>query len=299
MNAISTHFPCFPHLDALYPSNYVSNTTIEKIRSVAHSAITELAAALTLNIAFNVAFGYFMLPISAHLMTDLCKKALMAVGAMQIVKLWKACFPQTLNPNQETEKNPINFFTRIENGSRSLARLSIVNTATLKLSHYIHEFGHAGAALLCYLKADPDIIVRWYEGLTEYNISYGLTKFGEFLGEHYRLLFVTSAGLFTPVLCAMTEFAVAHHIHEKHPLISEMLNCHGISQILNLALYGYHAFIVPKSMLQNDFIFLWVMGDINPLIPISLIVAIPLCELIYFSGVINKYLKPKAKAMPT
>jgi hypothetical protein len=274
MEAISFYFPSLPAC----PSFHIPKKTFEKINSVAASALAELTAALALNLTINAAFGVFMLPHSAHFMTAVCGLAAVGLGALLVVKIWQTCFPS----QEVCQKTTLNFSVQMEGISRSLARLSIINTATLKLSHYIHEFGHAGAALLCYLQADPAIVVKWYEGMTTYNISYGLTKFGEFLGEHQAMLFVTSAGLFTPVIFALGEFTAAHLIHDNHPLASEMLNCHGVSQILNLALYGFQALDASLSILKHDFIRLWVMGGIHPLIPLTLIVALPLCTWMAF-----------------
>lgn len=269
MNIISAHLPSFP----TFSSFQTPKISYEKINLVVFSALAELSAALALNLTATTVLGIFMLPASAHFMTAACGLAGVVLGALLVVKIWQTCFP-----GQCTCQNvKINFAVHIENFSRSLARLSIINTTTLKLSHYIHEFGHAGAALLCYLQADPVVLVKWYEGMTSYNISYGMTKFGEFLGEHQAMLFVTSAGLFTPVVFAMGEFAAAHLLHESYPHMSEILNYHGIGQILSLALYGYQALGASKSILKHDFIRLWVMGGIHPVIPLALIIGLPLC----------------------
>jgi hypothetical protein len=277
-NFFALQFPLHSCLNSFNRSNFVPSLIMEKIRNVANSAFIELSAALILNLSFEVVFGFSILPRSSNLLSDLCAKALLCIVTLKAFKLWKACFSPT--KEEGVSQFPYSLFTFVETSCQKLARLSIVNTATLKLSHYTHELGHAAAAISCYIKADPSITVRWYEGLTEYNISYGLTSFGEFLGEHHALLFVTSAGLIAPVICAMSEFAIAHYIRKKNPLICQLLNYHGVSQILNLVLYGYQSLETSKMMLRNDFIFLWQMGDIHPLFPMSLMIAVPLCELI-------------------
>ena len=279
MQAISHYLPS-PTIPAIFtPSNYVSNKTMEKISAVTRNVFVELAVALAVNLSFNAAMGFFFLPASAHLLTILAVGAAVTVIAFTIIKIWRSCYPQ------EAETSCQNFAAisnNTDDAARGIARLSIVNTLTIKMTHYIHEFGHAGAAMLCYVGANPEIVVRWYEGSTEYITSHGLTKFGEYLGEFNALLFVTAAGLCTPVLCAMTEFAVAHQIHENHPIISEILNYHGLSQLLNVGIYGLSAFFTSKMILQNDFILLWVVGEIHPLIPIALIIGLPLCEYLIF-----------------
>lgn len=162
MDAISTHFPCYPRIGSIrhWPSAFY-----DKIRSVAASALTELGAALTLNIAFNIAFGAIMLPPSTHLMTVVCGLAVIGVAAFKVIQACKG-----------------HFGVQLEEGARSLARFSVVNTGLMKISLYMHELGHAAAAMLCFVQADPKIIIRGFEGMTEYNISYGLTSIGEWFG---------------------------------------------------------------------------------------------------------------------
>lgn len=257
MDAISTHFPRCPSFNSI---RHWSSSFNDKIRSIAHSALTELSAALALNIAFNVAFGVIMLPPSTHLMTVVCGLAVIGLVAFKVMQACRS-----------------HFGVPLKEGARSLARFSMVNTGLMKISLYMHELGHAAAAMLCFIQADPKIIVRGFEGMTEYNISYGLTSFGEWLGEQPALLFAASGGLISTVIFAVGEFAAAHALQEKHPIISEILTYHGISQILYLTLYGFSAFRTSKSHLINDFIFLWVRGGIHPLVPIGLVIAVPLC----------------------
>jgi hypothetical protein len=280
--------PTFTVPEVLQLRTYLSEETCHRITKVVTSAFVELAGSLALNLTINAVFGYFFLPASASFLTVACAGALLIVTAIAIAKIWQSCHPSPERPPR-TPSVMERTTSTIEDLGRGVARLSFVNTTTIKLSHYIHEFGHYAAALATYVNADPEIIVRWYEGVTRYNISYGLTKFGQWLGEDNALLFVTGAGLLLPGICAMGEFAVAHFLHENHPVISEALNYHGLSQILNVGVYGLSAFFTSKLILKNDFILLWVVGEIHPVIPIMLIVGIPLCEYLIF-----KYLESKS-----
>ena len=282
------HLPTIPSV--FTPSHYVSSETMDKISAVGRNALVELGVALTVNLAFNFAVGFFFLPASANLLTVLAAASVLTVMAVAIIKIWRSCYPPDANPSQQSIDSMVH---HVNDAARGVARLSIVNTLTIKLTHYIHELGHAGAATLCYIGANPEIMVRWYEGSTEYITSHGLTKFGQYLGEFNALLFVTAAGLCTPVACAMTEFAVAHQIHESHPVISEILNYHGLSQLLNVGIYGLSAFYTSKMVLQNDYILLWVVGEIHPAIPIALIIGLPLCEYLIF-----KYLDYRKEGDP-
>jgi hypothetical protein len=281
-------FPTFTIPEFLRPRTYLSQETCDRIQKVIHSAFVELAGSLALNLTINAVFGYFFLPASASFLTVACAGALIIVTAIAVSKIWQSCHPSCERP-AGTPSIIQRTTTAIEDIGRGIARLSFVNTATIKISHYIHEFGHYAAALATYVHADPEMIVRWYEGVTRYNISYGLTKFGQWLGEDSARLFVTAAGLLLPGICALGEFVLAHFLHENHPVISGALNYHGLSQILNVGIYGLSAFFTSKLILKNDFIFLWVVGEIHPIIPIILIAGIPLCAYLTF-----KYLEYKS-----
>lgn len=254
------------------------------IRKVVSPAFAELAAALALNITLSVVFGPFILPDSALFLTAACK---CCFGALAVAKVVQNCLPQSI------KSHTVYFFALVEGFSRCVARLTLINTMAMPLTHLIHEAGHAGAALLCYLQAEPSITIKLYEGMTNYNISYGLTAFGKRLGEHESMLFVTAAGLAAPVLAAAGELSLSHLIENHYPLISEIISHHAASQYLNLFLYGYKSLNMNKMMLENDFIRLWTMGDIHPYIPMALICAVPLYELA------SRYRKPNANATPT
>jgi hypothetical protein len=219
---------------------------------------------------------------------EYCSDSRQFIIAIKVSKLAYAYFnPNPLNPVQ-TPSESTSWPDAIAKG---IAQLSIINTLLLKPSNLIHECGHAIAAMTCFVKASPKIVVKWATGMTEYYSSYGLTKFGGFLGEETAKLFVTAAGLFAPALFALGEFGLAHGLHESHPWISDALNYHGLSQLFNLGLYGISAFFSSNMALANDFMYLWYMGDIHPLIPMVLLVGIPLCAFAAF-----KYLEYRKEA---
>ncbi len=282
MQAITQQFSSFsfPHLCDSALSKIRPQEILEKISRVANHVFIHLGTALAINLAFDFAFGVLALPFSVHVLTIACATSLVIVIAIKIGKLAYAHFNQkALNPLP----SPLEQFTSWSDSiAKGLAHLSIVNTLLLKPSILIHECGHALAAMTCFVKASPTVVVKWATGLTEYNISYGLTRFGGFLGEEAAKLFVTAAGLFTPALFALGEFGLAHGLHESYPWVSDVLNYHGLSQLLNLGLYGISAFFSSQMALAHDFIYLWVIGGLHPAIPIAILVAIPLCAFITF-----------------
>ena len=263
-------------------SKVATKETFEKISRIANHVFLHLTISLAINIAFDMAFGVLILPVSAHVLTIACGVALAVVIALKAAK-WAYDHFHSKSEEKTIAKARVNLpLAHVDKVATGIADFSIVNTLMLKASTYIHEAGHALAAMACFVNASPQIIVKWASGLTEYNISYGLTRFGTLLGEEASRIFVTSAGLFTPALFAIGEFALAYGLHDKLPEVSDALNYHGLSQLLNLGLYGLTAFTSSKMALAHDFIFLWHMGEIHPAVAIALLVGIPLCAFLAF-----------------
>ena len=191
MAAISSHFS-FPTLLPKVPLFYLSEA-VEKIREVAKSALAQLVVSFSVNVAFCAIFGSFF-NASQHDVLSVLLAAALASWAIRAV--WQRCYPHGTARFEGWDK-----------WSGHLARCSLVNTLTLKLNRLIHEWGHAGAAWMTFIQANPEIVANCKQGSTSYAISYGLTPLGKALGEERALIFTTAAGLALPVLCAMAELA--------------------------------------------------------------------------------------------
>lgn len=264
-------------------SKIFSKATFDKISSVATHVFFQLATALALNLAFDFAFGVLILPISAHLLTIACAASLAVVIAIKVGKcIYEHFKTKPESSTAEAPKSQENSSTLHEDIAKGVAQFSLVNTLLLKPSILIHECGHALAAVTCFVKASPKMVIKWASGLTEYSISNGLTKFGSFLGEEMARVFVTAAGLVFPAVFALVEFSLAFGLNEKHPWLSDLLNYHGLSQLLNLGLYGISALASSKMALAHDFIYMWTFAEIHPLILTAILVGIPLCAFIIF-----------------
>ncbi|MCE5318765.1 MAG: hypothetical protein LLG04_15560 [Parachlamydia sp.] len=282
MSAISNYLH-FPHS---WPQ-IVSRESTDRIKKIGQRAFVQLAISLSANVAFCAIFGSYMVPPSMTLLTVALGAVLTATLVTFTVKaIWRRCHPAGNKP-----------FLPVwwDQWSGRLARMSLVNTLTLKLNRYIHEWGHAGAALLTYQKAHPEVRVSFRQGSTTYAVSHGLTRFGRFLGEKRALIFTTAAGLAAPVLLAMAEFAAAHHLHEKNPAASELLHAHGASQLLDTILYtGFLAFQTSKEVTIHDSMMLWKIGSIHPVVTFVSLIALPVAELCLFY-----YLRQRKRLSPT
>lgn len=181
----------------------------------------------------------------------------------------------------------------------TISQASMINTLGLAGPNIaIHEGGHAFLASAMFKNAKPEIsIFPFNGGSTSYIISNGLTKIGNFFGKYQALIVITAAGMMASTLFAMFEFAIANKLKESYPLISEFLTIHGIIQIFNEIIYALTAFVASKADLAHDFVCLWEMGGIHPLIPITFMIALPLIEFSLFKFFNNKKCSEKVNEL--
>ncbi len=264
MNNVSCSY--FFNQIELTPLKEKANRCCTEIKtwSAAHPAFIELTASLALNL---VVITFVAAPLNPSAITLALMGYLVGAvvqGGFALYKKYKHSEEDATQPGQH------------------IAR---VNTAVILGRAWpniaIHETGHALSALSCFKKADPLISVSPMRGgNTNYAISYGLTPFGKLLGMQNARLLTSAAGIMASTVFAMLEFGLAEQIKDQHPTISKSLNYHGISLILTDVIYGLTTFIASRADLTHDFMYLWQAGNIHPLIPITLMIAIPLIEVL-------------------
>lgn len=151
--------------------------------------------------------------------------------------------------------------------SEKIAEFSIVHLANVAMPYFwIHEGGHAAAALTCFQKANPKVRIKPFKyGVTEYAISNGLTKVGQVLGQKGSTVTVKIAGLVSSAIFSGVELVASRKI--KHGAILEM---HGLSQIVHEVLEGVRVFWINKNDPTHDLMALWQDEGIHPLLPLSL-----------------------------
>ncbi|WP_068469611.1 hypothetical protein [Candidatus Protochlamydia phocaeensis] len=140
----------------------------------------------------------------------------------------------------------------------------------------IHEAGHALAAAAVYQKARPTIEIFPLEGgVTRFFIT-PLTKLGNFLGEKNARLFVTAAGPGAAILAAATHIGLAHYLKDSHPELSHYFLCTAITSVFQHVTYALSALWMAKPSIGHDFVHLWQVGNIHPIVAAITMVAIPL-----------------------
>lgn len=251
----------------------IDKATVQKICKVAGRALAEVAISFTINVAVMMCFAT---PLSIPLVTTALIGAFAGVVVSTAWELYRQNKAQPLPKTDAELKHELG----TQNAER-LARFGMTNLAGLSGPNIaIHECGHALGAVSFFKNSHPKIDVFPFRGgQTSYQISYGLTKLGKFLGEHRSLLVTAGAGMMISTVFAMLEFGLAHGISGSYPTVSEWMNYHAISQLMNEVVYGLTAFLVSRFDLTHDFVYLWKVGGIHPLIPIALMIALPLAEI--------------------
>lgn len=242
--------------------NFSSQNTseqVEKIKKIVSKSFTQAATSATVSAAVRVSLGTFMLPQTFIILTTAVQVGLVLIAIQKISG---------------------QHFNFVENTTGKAARLSIINTFTLKLNHYIHEYGHALTALCTFVDSDPKVHADFRGGSTTYITSYGLTTLGKLLGEERSKLLIAAAGPLASVLFGSAEIALSTMVDQNHPLMAELLSDHGFVQIAETMLYGLSAFTASKMNLGHDFIFLWQYGGIHPVVPL-LIMTLALTAGVY------------------
>lgn len=251
------------HSHAFLPNDQkVESTTLsDKTKRAARIAFFEISLAFAVNVGVMT---FFAVPLTIGIMTNVLAGSIIGGIISTAIQIYR-------------QRNCQNHAFSC---TQTIARASLANTVSLAGPNIaIHEAGHAVTALSCFSGAKPEIVIHPFAGgSTSYYIS-ELTKFGSFLGKHRSLLLIAGAGMMASTVFAMFEFAAAHSVKDLYPTISEYMNDHAIFQILNEVVYGITAFFANKADLNHDFVKLWQIGGIHPLIPIALIIALPLTEI--------------------
>lgn len=269
----------------------ISNILPRKVKEIA-SRISPLAIDTLIKLGTSIAINcalitFFALPFGAPITIAWLSHALLMSTIYAIPKI-------AFDIYMERKTEDI-----ITKGINHLSGFSMVNTIGLGgLNPWIHELGHGLAAVSLFKNPQVSIKVKPFShGETSYYVSNGLTRLGRLLGKENCILFVTGAGMMASTLVGMLEFAGAYSLKDRFPALSQLMNYHAISQILNDVVYGLTAFVARRPNLAHDFIRLSQTGGIHPLIPIGLMIALPVIEIVLFELFERRQKSKKAQAV--
>jgi hypothetical protein len=248
-------------------------------------------------LALDYAFSVFLF---SHIAT-VSAIAASAATILIVIHVAKKYFP---------EYEPPRFF-------QEALKTIIVVALTLKLQIYIHEYGHMLAALLCFKDTNPIVEAGFLSGSTTFNMSNGLTSFGQLLEIKNVILFTSAAGLMAETITSIAQFAIVLLLKGDYPKISELINhvsnrdykqisavmsdglqafareyltIHAITQCARMTLYC----VFEPDSLGHDFYNIWKVGNIHPLVTLAVLIVIPLTQLF-----IKEYKDSKAPSYQT
>lgn len=158
-----------------------------------------------------------------------------------------------------------------------IASFSFVNTfASSYFSIYIHELGHALAAITCFNTPRIKIIISpFLSGKTIYAVSYGMTRIGSFFGKERALLMIAASGFTASGSFCLLMTYVSKLMNGG----GEVLQNIALSQILSELIHAVSVLVFDDMQGCHDLTYLYYFGNIHPLIPISVLTLICLHAL--------------------
>lgn len=151
---------------------------------------------------------------------------------------------------------------------------TILDTTTRDV--LVHESGHALTAMALYQNAKPRIEVFPLEGgVTRYSTG-PMTKLGEFFGRKVSGVIVSGAGTAFSIIFATINIGLAHHFKQDHPELHRYFLCMAICTIAQHAIYALSALWEKRPSSGHDFVKLWRVGGIHPVISVICMIALPL-----------------------
>ena len=153
-----------------------------------------------------------------------------------------------------------------------IASFSFINTFALSyFSIYIHELGHALAAITCFNTPRIKIIISpFLSGKTIYAVSYGMTRMGSFFGKERALLMIAASGFAASGTFCLLMTYVSKTVKEWEVLLQNI----ALSQILSELIHAVSILVFDDMDGCHDLTYLHYFGNIHPLIPISLLTII-------------------------
>lgn len=243
----------------------LSDTVAERVQRIAIQTMAQLAVTLSIDVALMVAFAA---PVGA---------TFVAVGLAIGIGIW-AHETHSLGEGG----SPVQALRRFA----GLQKCTAIALGALGQAggpgYFIHELGHYVAALACYNDAKPSIIVNPFRGgLTTFDGGNGLTRFGSLMGARGSMALFAVAGVVSSTLFAMGGIEVAHRLRHQCRWARQIVVSLAVTQLVSEVFYGLGVFFVREQGMTHDFLRLWYIGGIHPLIPIALIIALPLLQYIF------------------
>lgn len=225
----------------------------ETIKRIAINTILELALFLTV----GVTISFFVSPIG----TGYLASCIALRCAMSFIL---RCMEEAVSPVFREKKI---FF-----GTLRAFNFSRIGT---QASTLIHEGGHALSTFLVYQNPKPRIeIVPGIGGNTSFSVD-KLTNFGKAIGRNRSLALVTAAGASLSLLASSILFWLGLKLRKTKQEISAYLIIYAVTDFMTHACYALSALWTRRDVVAHDFVRLYALTGVHPLLVAVVIAAIP------------------------
>jgi hypothetical protein len=137
----------------------------------------------------------------------------------------------------------------------------------------VHEAGHACAVLALFVESIPKITLDLSGGSTSYPIT-ALSGLGEFFGMETSRLIISAAGTAFAVSAAALQIGLSYCMRGSK--MSSYLIASAIVSIAQHVFYVLSALWQENPKAGHDFVRLWTVSHIHPIVSATAIVALPL-----------------------
>lgn len=256
------------------------------IREVALSSLKELACGLAMT-------GMTCCFVATAAIPGLWMTAISIVAFNTLFRCGSAYLEykiQQLKHSRFNESDRIKDLEKCQNFLQFICPISFSGLDQMTTSVLTHEAGHALAAAAVYEHANPRIeIFPGKGGMTTFNPS-ALTHFGKWLGPKLSAVFTILAGPVAGIFSATALLGLSHYLQDNHPRLSLYLQ---ISAVVNIVQHVFYALSAlgqkASSMAGHDFVMLWKIGHIHPIIAAISMAALPILVKVGLLALKNRH----------
>jgi len=149
----------------------------------------------------------------------------------------------------------------------------------------VHEGGHVLSTYLLSQKSTIQVVAHSMWHWHTQSTLHGLSKLGNYLGEHRVKMVISAAGALATVVANQMTIISALYLKDSYPELSKYVLFPTLSSLSKEIKYAWSAFDTAKAIPGHDFVVLWKEGGIHPYLAIVGMIALPLISTLGFLGI--------------
>ncbi len=139
----------------------------------------------------------------------------------------------------------------------------------------IHEGGHVFSTYLLSQKSTIQVVAHSMWHWHTQSTLHGLSKLGNYLGEHRVKMVISAAGAIATVVGNQLALIAALYLKDSYPELSKYVVFPTLSSLFSEIKYAWSAFDTAKAIPGHDFVVLWKEGGVHPYLAIVSMIALP------------------------